>query len=335
MLTGDNGILQRAGDAKTMTDEAQIREKIQLAYHSALTGGKGSYTKESLEEELENTFGENNYNVDDSSNENWILTAQGESVTIPAVKKSISWNLASEIFDTTGTNKDKMHIGDYVNYPLYYDNLDISYNNVNRTVKSEYKGWRVLNVEGEGDEQYIKIVSAGVPMTYWVGYKGGLTSHSNLFSKFLQTEIDTSKSNTFQNCGFKTSETDSVYVDKISDLANLFNNKYTQKNGEFAKVRAITKSEIEKIVGSISVGEDVSTNNGLTNVPCITGYAPIWLATPSGQGLMHIGYDGRLHSQGEQAALGIRCVVFLTPKVKYSLSPDSRSTDTVKIWNIN
>ena len=49
MLSGDNGILTRAGDAKTMTDEAQIREKIQLAYHSALTGGKGSYTKENLE----------------------------------------------------------------------------------------------------------------------------------------------------------------------------------------------------------------------------------------------------------------------------------------------
>ena len=59
MLSGDNGILTRAGDAKTMTDEAQIREKIQLAYHSALTGGKGSYTKENLEEELENVFGEN------------------------------------------------------------------------------------------------------------------------------------------------------------------------------------------------------------------------------------------------------------------------------------
>ena len=86
MLSGDNGILTRAGDAKTMTDEAQIREKIQLAYHSALTGGKGSYTKESLEEELENEFGENNYNVDDSSNENWILTAQGQSITIPAGK---------------------------------------------------------------------------------------------------------------------------------------------------------------------------------------------------------------------------------------------------------
>ena len=87
MLSGDNGILQKATDAKTRSDEAQIIERIQLAYHSALTGGQGSYTKESLESELEKEFGENNYNVDDSDNTNWILTAQGQNVTIPAGKK--------------------------------------------------------------------------------------------------------------------------------------------------------------------------------------------------------------------------------------------------------
>ena len=87
MLLGDNGILQRATTAKENTDSAQIKERIQLAYHSALTGGQGSYTKESLEEELEKEFGENNYNVDDSDNTNWILSAKGQNVAIPAGKK--------------------------------------------------------------------------------------------------------------------------------------------------------------------------------------------------------------------------------------------------------
>ena len=32
MLTGDNGILTRAGEAKDTTDEAQIKEKIRLSY---------------------------------------------------------------------------------------------------------------------------------------------------------------------------------------------------------------------------------------------------------------------------------------------------------------
>ncbi len=83
MLSGDNGILQRATDAKTKNVEAQIKERIQLAYHSALAGGQGSYTKESLENELEKEFGDD-YEVDDSDNNNWILKAGGQNVTIPA-----------------------------------------------------------------------------------------------------------------------------------------------------------------------------------------------------------------------------------------------------------
>lgn len=89
MLSGDNGILQKATTAKENTDSAQIKERIQLAYHSALAGGQGSYTKESLEDALEKEF-TTDYSVDDSDNNNWILTAKGQSVTIPAGKEDTS-----------------------------------------------------------------------------------------------------------------------------------------------------------------------------------------------------------------------------------------------------
>lgn len=69
------------------TDNAQIKERMQLAYHSALTGGQGSYTKDSLEAELKTEFGENNYNVDDSDDTNWVLSVNGQSITIPAGDK--------------------------------------------------------------------------------------------------------------------------------------------------------------------------------------------------------------------------------------------------------
>ena len=109
MLTGNNGILQKTADAKERTDNAQITERIQLAYHSALAGGKGSYTKESLEVELEKEFGQNNYNVNDDSDEEWILFAkvQGkeQSITIPAGEIDLSvdttWQQAF-IFPTYG-----------------------------------------------------------------------------------------------------------------------------------------------------------------------------------------------------------------------------------------
>lgn len=101
MLSGDNSILNRATTARENSEKTQIEERIKLAYHAALTGGQGSYTKESIEEELEKEFGENNYNVDDSDSDNWILTGKvkekEQSVIIPAGKVvDTTWQKAFE-----------------------------------------------------------------------------------------------------------------------------------------------------------------------------------------------------------------------------------------------
>ena len=63
MLTGDNGILKRAGEAKNTTDEAQIKERIRLSYLAALTGGKGKVTEGLLVDELDKEFGINGYKL--------------------------------------------------------------------------------------------------------------------------------------------------------------------------------------------------------------------------------------------------------------------------------
>ena len=66
MLTGNNGVLIRAGEAKERTDEAQITENIALAYNSALIGKfiKTDKTfEEKMQEELEETYGEGNVAV--------------------------------------------------------------------------------------------------------------------------------------------------------------------------------------------------------------------------------------------------------------------------------
>lgn len=112
MLSGENGILQKATEAKTKSDETQIKERIKLAYHSALTGGQGSYTKESLEEELKKEF-EKNYSVEDLDDANWKLKAQGQEVTIPAGKKIK--------VDRTGIS-----VGDYITYNSPTANVKLS-----------------------------------------------------------------------------------------------------------------------------------------------------------------------------------------------------------------
>ena len=63
MLTGDNGILTRAGEARDLTGEKQIAERVQLAYLAALTGGKGQVTEQSLRDELDKEFGQNKYEL--------------------------------------------------------------------------------------------------------------------------------------------------------------------------------------------------------------------------------------------------------------------------------
>ena len=91
MLSGDNGILQRATDAKTKSDEAQIRERIQLAYHSALTkditGENGELTMPTLQEELNNEFiGKTVTITPNADKKEWTIKVDNVEETVPAGK---------------------------------------------------------------------------------------------------------------------------------------------------------------------------------------------------------------------------------------------------------
>ena len=91
MLSGDNGILQRATDAKTKSDEAQIKERIQLAYHSALTkditGESGELTMPTLQEALNNEFTGKTVTITPSvDNKEWIIKVDEVEETVPAGK---------------------------------------------------------------------------------------------------------------------------------------------------------------------------------------------------------------------------------------------------------
>ena len=90
MLSGDNSILQRATDAKTKSDEAQIRERIQLAYHSSLTFGLGKVEESTLKDEIKKEFNK----TDSELEENWLdktsvtgkwrITIDGVYLDVPA-----------------------------------------------------------------------------------------------------------------------------------------------------------------------------------------------------------------------------------------------------------
>ena len=90
MLSGDNGILQRATDAKTNTDNSQIQERINLAYHSALTSGLGKVEESTLKDEIKKEFNKTDSELEE---ENWLdktsvtgkwrITIDGVSLNVP------------------------------------------------------------------------------------------------------------------------------------------------------------------------------------------------------------------------------------------------------------
>ena len=91
MLSGDNGILQKATDAKTQTGVAQEKETIALAYNSALAkkvsnGNSSTITDSELDEELD-------------SNE---ATASGNPIIITFTKSGNTYEI-----DSNGNIKEK------------------------------------------------------------------------------------------------------------------------------------------------------------------------------------------------------------------------------------
>lgn len=88
MLSGDNGILQKATTAKENTDSSQIQERINLAYHSSLVDGQGEVTEPSLESELKKEFNKTTLDddwIDKTSVEGkWKITIDGISLAVPA-----------------------------------------------------------------------------------------------------------------------------------------------------------------------------------------------------------------------------------------------------------
>lgn len=62
-LTGENGFLTKAGEAKQASKEAEIKERIQLAVISSKTNKLGELKRESLDVELTKEFGTNNYEL--------------------------------------------------------------------------------------------------------------------------------------------------------------------------------------------------------------------------------------------------------------------------------
>ena len=227
---------------------------------------------------------------------------------------------------------DVVKVGDYVNYPVYYDNVN----------GSTYKGWRVISkdVDIDGNESIgtVNLVSAGVPLTYYHDSSNATTSVENLAIKFLTTPFHASDNKRYRKTGFNPYKT----------LTEIFTNKYTAtyasdttvtyptystntvtgtKTAGTLKVRAMTMDDIKKATGLSSISSGTSlTNASYQNLFNLGAY--YWLASAyrRSSSLWYVDSYGRVnYNYGEY---GVRPAVSLKSEVI------ATGTDAKGAWNI-
>ncbi|MBR3134323.1 MAG: hypothetical protein IKG56_02560 [Clostridia bacterium] len=81
--------MERTKDARRKNEEAQVRERIELAYHSALIKDskekRNQLTNRTLQEELENEFKDKTVNITpNEDNTQWIISVDNVDVTVEA-----------------------------------------------------------------------------------------------------------------------------------------------------------------------------------------------------------------------------------------------------------
>ena len=87
MLTGENGILNRAVEAKEKTGKTQTEETVKLSVTDALTQGLGSLTDANLKTALNNNIGAGKYEISGDATSGWTVTVNGKEYKIDSTGK--------------------------------------------------------------------------------------------------------------------------------------------------------------------------------------------------------------------------------------------------------
>lgn len=275
MLSGDNGILQRATIAKENIDKTQIEERIKLAYHSTLARGQGNYTKDTLEEELTKEFGDDFEEVDDSNDINWILKAKGQSVMIPAGKKEEIYIFNAEeliIGNAINTNK----YGYKVN--TYTPSEESGYNGIWRLFYQDENLTYIITDEGQGSYNLNNIYN---------DYNNG--DNVGIIGKRLNSKISSlfAKENTCANIRGIAFFTDSTRWDKYKDnkgdavcvIASPTLELFTASYNAVAKTNKdrdeLSELEYDEYGYTSKLNNIIDNNHGI-----YTGNVNYWIASP-------------------------------------------------------
>lgn len=201
MLTGQNGILTRANQAKENTGTAQTEELVKLSVTDALTQGLGSLTDENLKSSLNNNIGAGKYTITGDATNGWIIAVNEKKFKVNSTGNVA--NFGGWKANDTNTEFTKgditLKIGDYVNYSCT-DGVDTAEEVEGKTIytstsdKNEYGDqkfkitdytgqWQVLGVDEEGCLRLISsdiIAPNGDSDYYLIGQNGYVNGVSEL-----------------------------------------------------------------------------------------------------------------------------------------------------------
>ena len=183
-LTGNNGILTRASEAKNESEESAIREKIKLCALSSRINTSGDISYTTLIEELDRTFGQNKYSINpqNANTSEWTVTVNNVSELIIGRQPTLANVITSENY------------GDSVNYSANgINDWKIFYNDGNNIflITSDYlNNTKIPN---------IGISVEGINKVFWTEkdliYKGSEDINKNIAKKYMLSCLDTCKKN--------------------------------------------------------------------------------------------------------------------------------------------
>lgn len=200
-------------------------------------------------------------------------------------------------------------IGDYVRYPVYYENA-VYHNTTGNTDDCSYEGWRVIDIDTTTKE--VTLLSAGVPLGF-TGKKAKddlpyLTQQANFLKLGTSTRI-------LAKNGLVT-----------ETLPDAFKNSYTKKNGSVPDIHALNADDVktatqgfadkngDSSIAITSVTTRTSLSSGAYDSLFNIG-ANYWLADrASGQDLYYVKDDGTV-GQAKTETKGIRIVVILNGNI--------------------
>ena len=320
MLTGQNGILNRAAEAKEKTGTTQTEETVKLSVTDALTQGLGSLTDANLKTALNNNIGAGKYEISGDATSGWTVTVKGKEYKIDSTGKIDGTTTGGGETGTLPTGEGTTP---------YLPNGTFS--------KKEGDLATGLVIKDSNDNEYVWVE---VPKTIYTDTKyntTGTTIKENEWEKIRDCLKEYTKD--YSSSSYKDTNTDgTTYSD---DYKNMLKSVYT--NWGFWIGRYEAGYEIDESKGETVryYGTDYGTEHPITQKVVIkkNAYPYNWVRRDQAQTLAEgINYTGVTSSliYGVQWDLVLKFIEIKGATTKENLTSNSKAIGNCKdnLWNI-